>query len=119
MPLTKNDTNFLFFGTQRISKLSNKSPYKNWSLVIRPERLSIQNSNAQKVKNKLYFDGSITELVYQGDTAIIMIRLINDQIMTFRMNTRSSDHVELLQAGQQLTVAIDKDDIIIIPAEEQ
>ena len=48
-----------------------------------------------------------------------MIKLINDQIMTFRMNTRSSDHVELLQIGQQLTVAIDKDDIIIIPAEEK
>ena len=119
LPLTKSDTNFLFFGTQRISKLSNKSPHKNWSLVIRPERLSIQNSDAQKIKNKLYFEGSITELVYQGETAIVMIKLINDQIMTFRMNTRSSDKVESLQRGQQLTVAIDKDDIIIIPAEKQ
>ena len=119
LPLTKSDTSFLFFGAQRISKLPNKSPYKNWSLVIRPERLSIQNSNVRRVKNKLYFDGSITELVYQGDTAIVMIKLINDQIMTFRMNTRSSDKVESLQRGQQLTVAIDKDDIIIIPAEKQ
>ena len=48
-----------------------------------------------------------------------MIKLINDQIMTFRMNTRSSDHVESLQTGQKLTVAIDKDDIIVIPAEEK
>ena len=98
---------------------SNHRPHKNWSLVIRPERLSIQNSNSRKVKSKLYFDGSIVELVYQGETAIVMIKLINDQIMTFRMNTRSSDHVESLQTGQKLTVAIDKDDIIVIPAEEK
>ena len=32
LPLTKSDTNFLFFGTQRISKLSNKSPHKNWCI---------------------------------------------------------------------------------------
>ena len=48
-----------------------------------------------------------------------MIKLIDDQIMTFRMNTRSSDKVGSLQSGQQLTVAIEKDDIIIIPAEKQ
>jgi len=119
LSLKKNDSDFLFFGTQRISKVSNHRPYKNWSLVIRPERLSIQNANSRKVKSKLYFEGSIVELVYQGETAIVMIKLINDQIMTFRMNTRSSDHVELLQIGQQLTVAIDKDDIIVIPAEEK
>ena len=107
------------FGTQRISKVPNHRSHKNWSLVIRPERLSIQNSNSRKVKSKLYFDGSIVELVYQGETAIVMIKLINDQIMTIRINTRSSDHVELLQIGQQQTVAIDKDDIIIIPAEEK
>ena len=44
-----NDSDFLFFGTQRISKVSNHRPYKNWSLVIRPERLSIQNANSRKV----------------------------------------------------------------------
>ena len=118
LPLTKSDSNFLFFGTQRISDVSNKSPHKNWSLVIRPERLSIQNSNAKKVKNKLYFDGSITELVYQGETAIVLIEITNHQIMTFRMNTRSSEKIESLQIGQKLTVAIDKEDIIIIPVEK-
>ena len=115
----KERLRFSIFGTQRISKVPNQRSHKNWSLVIRPERLSIQNSNSRKVKSKLYFDGSIVELVYQGEAAIVMIKLINDQIMTFRMNTRSSEHVELLQIGQQLTVSIDKDDIIIIPAEEK
>ena len=119
LPLTKSDKGFLFFATQQISEVSNDRSSKNWSLVIRPERLSIHNSKKQKVKSKLYFDGSIVELVYQGETAIVMIKLINDQIMTFRMNTRSSDQVESLQIGQQLTVAIDNDDIIIIPVEEK
>ena len=117
MPLTKSDSNFLFFGTQRISKVSDHRSQKNWSLVIRPERLSIQNSNSRRVKSKIYFDGQIVELVYQGETAIVMIKLLNDQIMTFRMNTRASDHVDSLQTEQKLTVAIDKEDIIIIPAE--
>ena len=119
LSLSKKDSDFLFFGTQKISKVSKHKAKKNWSLVIRPERLSIQNSNSRRVKSKLYFDGNIVELVYQGETAIVMIKLFNDRIMSFRMNTRASDHVDSLQTGQKLIVAIDKEDLIIIPAEEK
>ena len=62
---------------------------------------------------------NLSQYQIKGEADIVIIKLIIHQIMTFRMNTRSSEHVELLQIGQQLTVSIDKDDIIIIPAEEK
>jgi hypothetical protein len=46
-----------------------------------------------------------------------MIRLKDGQMLTARMNTRAGDDVDTLAIGQQLTVAIDKKDMIIIPGE--
>ena len=92
---------------------------RNWSLVIRPERLSLQPPKARKTASKIQFHGHITELVYQGETAIVMIRLKDGQVLTARMNTRAGDDVDKLAIGQQLTVAIDKKDMIIIPGEAQ
>ena len=117
-PLQRAAQIFYFLALNEFLKFLITGPQK---LVTSHKARAIIDTKLQftESKSKLYFDGSIVELVYQGETAIVMIKLINDQIMTFRMNTRSSDHVELLQIGQQQTVAIDKDDIIIIPAEEK
>ena len=83
--------------------------------MVRPERLSLQPLKAKNTVNKIQFHGNITELVYQGETAIVMIRLKDGQMLTARMNTRAGDDVDTLAIGQQLTVAIDKKDMIIIP----
>jgi putative spermidine/putrescine transport system ATP-binding protein len=99
------------------SKSPGNSGARNWSLVIRPERLSLQPPKTRKTSSKIQFHGHITELVYQGETAIVMIRLKDGQMLTARMNTRAGDDVDTLAIGQQLTVAIDKKDMIIIPGE--
>ena len=119
MPLTRDNTRALLYDGIKIAKAPGSSRKRNWSLVIRPERLSIQLPKAKNTANKIQFHGNITELVYQGETAIVMIRLKNGQILTARMNTRAGDDVDSLAIGQQLTVAIDKKDMIIIPDEAQ
>jgi molybdopterin-binding protein len=59
----------------------------------------------------------ITELVYQGETAIVMIELGNGKILTSRANTRAGDDVDSLELGQTVSVSIDKNDAIVIPGE--
>ena len=124
VPLTRDKAGALLYDGAKIAKApENKSPgnggERNWSLVIRPERLSLQPPKAGKTASKIQFHGHITELVYQGETAIVMIRLKDGQMLTARMNTRAGDDVDTLAIGQQLTVAIDKKDMIIIPGEAQ
>ena len=124
VPLTRDKAGALLYDGAKIAKApENKTPTisgeRNWSLLIRPERLSLQPPKARKTASKIQFHGHITELVYQGETAIVMIRLKDGQMLTARMNTRAGDDVDTLAIGQQLTVAIDKKDMIIIPGEAQ
>ena len=119
VPLTHDNARELLCDGIKIAKAPDDSRKRNWSLVIRPERLSLQLPRAKNTANKIQFHGNITELVYQGETAIVMIRLKDGQILTARMNTRAGDDVDSLAIGQQLTVAIDKKDMIIIPDEAQ
>ena len=120
VPLTRDKAGALLYDGEKIAKgPTNKAPTnggeRNWSLVIRPERLSLQPPTARKTASKIQFHGHITELVYQGETAIVIIRLKDGQMLTARMNTRAGDDVDTLAIGQQLIVAIDKKDMIIIP----
>ena len=117
--LTRDNAVELLHDGIKIAKTPGSNRKRNWSLVIRPERLSLQPPKAKNTANKIQFHGNITELVYQGETAIVMIRLKDGKILTARMNTRAGDDVDSLAIGQQLTVAIDKKDMIIIPDEAQ
>ena len=116
LSLTKSGSDFLFFGTQRISKVPNHRSHKNWSLVIRPERLSIQNSNSRKVKSKLYFDGSIVELVYQGETAFILVTLDDGNEISVRHGTDAVSSTSLLKSGARVSAYLRLRDAIVIPA---
>jgi putative spermidine/putrescine transport system ATP-binding protein len=119
VPLTRDNAGALLYDGVKIAKAPGNSRQRNWSLVVRPERLSLQPLKAKNTVNKIQFHGNITELVYQGETAIVMLRLNDGQILTARMNTRAGDEADLLAVGQQRTVAIDKKDMIIIPGEAQ
>ena len=116
-PLTKNKSGTLHYAGVLVGKVPNRAPHENWTLVIRPERLSLHVAKTSENRGKLYFSGKITELVYQGETAIVMIKLDDGQNLTARMNTRAGNQVDALAVGQILKVGIDKKDVIIIPSE--
>jgi putative spermidine/putrescine transport system ATP-binding protein len=117
VPVTRDTAGNLLYDNIKIGKAPAGSKDKKWSLVIRPERLSLTEPKARKTAGRIYFQGKISELVYQGETAIIMIRLNDGQELTARVNTRAGDDVDTLSVGQSLRVAIDKKDMIIIPGE--
>jgi len=117
IPLDRNAKGELVFRGTKIAAAPTGQPAKTYSLVIRPERLSLPPPKVKPLSSKLYFDGIITELVYQGETALVMIKMADDLSLTARMNTRAGDNVDSLVEGQQLTLSIDKNDIITIPDE--
>ena len=117
IPLDRNAKGELVFRGTKIAAASTGQPAKTYSLVIRPERLSLAPPKVKPLSSKLYFDGIITELVYQGETALVMIKMADDLSLTARMNTRTGDNVDSLVEGQELTLSIDKNDIITIPDE--
>jgi len=117
VPVTCDASGNLLYDNIKIGKAPAGKTDKKWSLVIRPERLSLTEPKVRKTVGRIYFQGKISELVYQGETAIIMIRLNDGRELTARVNTRAGDDVDSLSVGQSLTVAIDKKDMIIIPGE--
>ena len=114
-PLTKSKSGALQSAGVSLGKLPNSAMHENWTLVIRPERLSLQAPKTSKNKDKIYFSGKITELVYQGETAIVMMVMEDGHNLTARMNTRAGNDLDIKMVGQNLLVGIDKKDVIIIP----
>jgi len=100
-----------------VGEVPKGATHDNWTLVIRPERLSLHAPKTSKNNDKIYFSGEITELVYQGETAIVMMVMADGHSLTARMNTRAGNDVDSLMGGQNLLVGIDKKDVIIIPGE--
>jgi putative spermidine/putrescine transport system ATP-binding protein len=117
IPLHRDDSGQLVHEGVAVLPVPNEETGKEWSLVIRPERLLLEKPKAKRTNGKIYFDGVITELVYQGETAIVMIELGNGKILTSRANTRAGDDVDSLELGQTVSVSIDKNDAIVIPGE--
>ena len=115
IPLVRDAKGGLVYDGVRIADLPSGQSAKAWSLVIRPERLSMVAARAKIQSSKLYFKGIITELVYQGETALMMMETGEGETLIARMNTRSGDDIDSLAEGQNITLSIDKKDIIIIP----
>jgi len=117
LPLkTKNDG--LFFSSEKISSAVNDENNNNWSLVIRPERLSIVDKNSKNSSDNIYFTGKIVELIFQGETALALVELIEGQTLSLRLSTKTSEDFSDLSIGQKVMLSMDKKDIITIPTEE-
>jgi len=117
VPLARDGGGQLSYEGAKIGKAPTGNQHQNWSLVIRPERLSLVPERGKKTAGKLYFKGAIIELVYQGEAAVVMIQLADGKTLTARMNTRAGDDGDQLSSGQIVTVALDKKDMIMIPDE--
>ena len=117
IPLERDAKGGLVYRGTKIAAAPTSQSAKTYSLVVRPERLSLVPPKAKPLAGKLYFDGIITELVYQGENALVMLKMADNLTLTARMNTRAGDDVDSLVEGQQLTLSIDKNDIITIPDE--
>ena len=115
LPLDCDASGKLMFCDQMISSLAPDQSLHTWSLVIRPERLTLIKPSSKLPTGALTFSGVISEFVFQGDTALALVQLPGNCTLSIRFNTKSTESIEHLEIGQPISLSLDKNDIILIP----
>ncbi|MCP4933040.1 MAG: ABC transporter ATP-binding protein, partial [bacterium] len=82
-------------------------------LVVRPERLAPIVGEPPPDTN--LFAGHVSEIVYQGDTALVYVRLKDETELVLRSSTRSDEVLHRINIGDELNVGMHRDDTVIVP----
>jgi len=113
LPLVQDGTGRLHFEDQLIK--ADSQPAGQWSLVVRPERLSLITHEDSDPEQSVVFSGRVKEFVYQGETAFVVMETNDHRTISFRFATDSSSSQDALQTGEQISVSLNRRDIIVIP----
>ena len=113
--LVRDGSGKLYFEDHLIADHIESDTGVNWSLVIRPERLSVVADGVGDSDQMIVFSGTVHEFVFQGETAFAQVS-INDQYkLSIRFGTDSSSSQNSLQPGDNVSLGLSRDDVIIIP----
>jgi putative spermidine/putrescine transport system ATP-binding protein len=115
LPLDCDSAGNLAFSDQIISMPAPNQSQDAWSLLIRPERLTLVKSESGVPADSLVFHGVISEFVFQGDTALALLQLQGSYSLSIRFNTKSTESIEHIEIGQRISLSLNKKDIILIP----
>lgn len=118
LPLNRNESGDLLFHDQIISTSGPSNAHGDQLLVIRPERLFIVKNAKPDQQNTVVFHGTVTEFVFQGDTAFVVLSIDDQHTLSFRFGTDASAPSSYLQVGQKIAVGLERRNIIIIPKDE-
>jgi putative spermidine/putrescine transport system ATP-binding protein len=113
LPLTRNTAGHLQFDEHLISR--DHAEESDYALVIRPERLFVIGAEAIDPEQTITFPGVIREFVFQGDTAYALASINDQHALSFRFGTDSSSSQDTLQAGDPVSLGLNRSDVIIIP----
>jgi putative spermidine/putrescine transport system ATP-binding protein len=83
-----------------------------WLLVLRAEKLML----GAEVPDMNMLDAEVTEIVYQGDSIRIDLRLLGGEAVTLREFTRSGRAMAWPSAGDRVRLALDPADTLLVPA---
>ena len=119
LPLTRNSSGDLVFNDQLISTENYSDSTGEHLLVVRPERLFILNESDVDREQTVVFNGVVKEFVYQGDTAFVAMSINDTHVLSFRFGTDASAASTYLQAGQSLSVGLERRNVIVIPQDAQ
>lgn len=84
-------------------------------LVIRPERLFLLDDDNPSDGQTIRFRGTVSEFVYQGETAFALVDIAASGPLAVRFGTNANSVHSALTPGQQVTVGLHRGDIITIP----
>jgi putative spermidine/putrescine transport system ATP-binding protein len=115
LPLSHDGSGQLFFQDHLIETDFKTDAAKDWSLVIRPERLFMADKEAVDSEKALVFSGVVRDFVFQGETAFAMMSINDKYNLAFRFGTDSSSSQNVLQSGDQVSLGLNRSDVIIIP----
>lgn len=121
LPLNNDSSGQLSFNGQHVESQPAAATHRDWSLVIRPERLYLSEmSNAPGGHNAtdtpLVLAGIVKESVFQGETAFVLVNIDGGHEVSVRFGTGSMSQAGHLQPGDAVTVHLNRSDAIVIPA---
>jgi putative spermidine/putrescine transport system ATP-binding protein len=90
-----------------------KAPSNGVFLVVRPEKMEFHEPGMTDDYN--LFSGMLKQVVYQGETMLAQIVLADGQTISLRRSTRREVVARMPEAGSPITVALHRDDTVIVP----
>lgn len=122
LPLTLDTQERLLFEEQlvldHLPEAFSKDNSRDWSLVVRPERISL-NADSQRSENDcLVFRGEVKEFVYQGETALALVKVGKDYDISVRLGTNAASSQTMMKPGDEVNLSLSRDDVIVIPQEK-
>ena len=119
LPLKSDGAGKLYFLDHLIKNDFIADATKDWSLVIRPERLFVADKDAVDSEKAIVFSGVVSEFVFQGETAFALLTINDKYKLAFRFGTDSSSSQNILQPGDQVSLGLNRSDVIIIPQDDE
>jgi putative spermidine/putrescine transport system ATP-binding protein len=110
LPVERKGGGYALAGTPL--KLGEAAPDGQF-LVLRPEKLGFHEPGTEGEVN--LFEGSLQQIVYQGETLLAQIRLGNGLPVNLRLSTRREVMARLPKTGAPITLALHRDDTVIVP----
>ncbi len=121
LPLSHDNNGRLFFEEQLVlENIPTEFPDHvpgDWSLVVRPERISLETDVGINKIDSLIFRGEVKEFVYQGETALALVRVGNEYDITVRIGTDASSSQTMMKPGDAVNLSLARGDVIVIPNE--
>ena len=120
LPLDQDTAGNLVYKGSKVGRKPSGDGANGWSLVVRPEHLSIMaGANKGDSDQSIAFNGTVTETVFQGETAFSIVALDDETELMVRFGTGSKAKSSYPQPGQPVTVGLGRDDAIVIPMEDR
>ena len=115
LPLSRDSAGKLYFEDHLIEGDLKTGPGTEWSLVIRPERLTVlRDGEAIDAEQTIVFPGEVRDFVFQGETAFALLSVGGRHVLSFRFATDSLSQ-NTLQPGERVSVGLKRHDLIVIP----
>ncbi|HXV24554.1 MAG TPA: ABC transporter ATP-binding protein [Alphaproteobacteria bacterium] len=89
-----------------------KTSAKQW-LVIRPEKLSLLDGNVDNSSLNV-FDGTVTEIIYQGESFLCCVRLNDGNNLTIRNYSRGEMLARIPSVGQPVRLGLSPEDTTVV-----
>ncbi|MGA8261250.1 MAG: ABC transporter ATP-binding protein [Arenicellales bacterium] len=116
LPVTVKDGEVLYHDT--LLRLSQRPPESDGGLLLmlRPERLQLVAGEADPALNR--FEGTTTDLAFQGDSFLLVVRLADGTEVSVRGMTRRETVDTIPATGGTVTLGLHPDDTVLIPDDE-
>ncbi len=119
LPLAQDQAGDLHYNGSKISQKPSGDDADGWSLVVRPEHLSIMADAKTATDQTIVFKGTVIETVFQGETAFSIVAIDDQTELQVRFGTGSKAKSSYPQAGDTVSVGLGRDDVIVIPGEQR